>query len=232
MLFKLRHYNRFAFILLMILLSGTGVFAQHQTDHQGLLYYFGQKNFNERSRLSLTGGWVTMPADKWNQIELRSAHFYSLKPWLTLTYGQRSYFTFNEGSFVDYELRPIQAVNLNHRIFSKPKVTHRFMVEERFVFIKNYDNKFRARLRYRIDFNQPLGFIESLYIRPMSELFYTLNNGSASNFTHWKNSLALGYSILDNLKIEARYEYTLLNFNVDIGFDRLSGYRLQFVHSF
>ncbi len=221
---------RLHFALLIVMLSGGKGIAQH--NHQERLYYFGSKSLNEQSKLSFGSGWHAMPADQWNRLELRTTYFYTIKPWLQVGYGQRSNFAFEEGTLSNYELRPFQTVNFYQNVFANSKITHRFMLEERIIFNKNDENNFQGRLRYRLELKKPIVGVESLYFRPMTELFYSVE-GNNNTFTQWKNTIAFGYSLQRNIKIEARYEYMVLNKgDVTPDFENLNGYRIQLIHYF
>jgi len=228
---RINIYARLFITALLILASDFTSYAQH--NHQERLYYFGQHSLNERSKLSFGAGWHTMPADAWNRIELRTTHFYTINQWLMLAYGQRSNFAFEDGYLLSYELRPFQAVNFFHDVSRYSKITHRIMFEERFLFNKNQENIFYGRIRYRMELKKPVINIESLYVRPMTEIFYSLEGTNKNSITQWKNTMALGYSIQNNIKVEARYEYMLLNKNnFAPDFENLNGYRIQFIHTF
>lgn len=228
---KLEYIYKCYLIILTSFLFVNENMAQH--NNQERLYYFGQKQFNDQSKLGFGSGWHTMPADNWNRLELRTTHFYTVNHWLQFAYGQRSNFAFEDGELSNYELRPFQTVNLFQDAFSDSKITHRFMLEERIFFNTNQENNVHGRLRYRLELVKPIAKVESLYFRPMTEIFYSMEGENSSSFSQWKNTFALGYSIHNNVKIEARYEYMLLNKNLTTpDIENLNGYRVQFVHYF
>lgn len=230
MLKVLQHIIQRIVVLVIVLLTAPEIRAQH--NHQERLYYFGQYRLNEQSKLSFGTGWHTMPADQWNRVELRTTHFYTINSWLQIAYGQRSNLAFEQGDLSSYELRPFQTVNLFHKAFYDSRITHRFMLEERIFFNKKQENSFHSRLRYRFEFVKPVAAVKSLYVRPMTELFYSIE-GPGGALTQLKNTMALGYTVHANLKIEARYEYMLVNKgDVTPIIDNLNGYRIQFTHYF
>jgi len=220
-------------IALLVLMLTILPSAKAQSAVQGRIYYFGQSALGENDKLSLGAGWHSTPADHWNRFELRSTYFYTANNWLKLAYGQRSNFAFSHGDFTNYEFRPFQSAYLYHPGLTDSQLTHRFMVEQRAFFNNDLNNQFSARLRYRFELNKPIGSINSFYVRPMSELFYTIDRDQVNSFSQWKSTLAIGYSMIDYLKVEFRYEY-VLNKVIDEVADlsNRNGFRLQFIHSF
>ncbi len=200
-----------------------------QLSNQGRLYYFAQTPIDGLGKVSVGAGWHTQPNDAWNRIEIRSTYFHSVNSWFRVALGQRSNIAIEEGSLLNYELRPFQSILLNNHIGPTAALTHRLMFEQRIFFIPDLENTMNTRLRYRLELKKHMHTDNKLYLRPMSELYYG-SNDATKELMQWKTTLATGHSLNHNITIEYRYEYVMLRHLNAL--NHFHGFRVQLVQYF
>ncbi|MCH2022646.1 MAG: DUF2490 domain-containing protein [Saprospiraceae bacterium] len=207
------------FLLIIILLSGLNVSAQVNPDALGGWYmYF----WNTKARKSGLGAQGDIQYRNWNvmgdleQLLLRAGLTYSPK-------GTKAKFTLGYAFILtgDYgftnpgttnEHRIYQEALIPHKIGKRIYLNHRFRFEQRFV----QNQAFRMRIRYNLFINIALNKSElkkgAFYIGLYNELFINtgkdIGNGATVEIFD-RNRLygALGYHILDNLKVQLGYMY-------------------------
>ncbi|MDR6241767.1 DUF2490 domain-containing protein [Aureibacter tunicatorum] len=204
-----------------------------QIKNQYRLYYFGDFPAQKKSSFSFGSGVHSMPSDQWLRMEMRTMHEFSLTSNLKFGLGQRSNFSRQEGGFKRYELRPFQNLTYTQNLGDGWKFIHRLMMEERAFIDKGEENTLHGRLRYRLDANISLSSMKKFYLRPMSEMFFTFADNRCHYWSQWKNTLAFGTSLCDNIMLECRYEYMLNSDESLVALDQpLQGFRLQLVQRF
>ncbi len=228
-----KQISTFVFILLPALLLIPIESVNAQAVYQGRFYVFGQLPSEGKTRQVVGVGGHYTPANDWSRLELRYTRFKEVKPWFEYALGQRSNFAFKNKDLISYELRPFQAAYLYLPEYSSVKVTHRFMLEERMFFNSNYSNQFTTRFRYRLELKVNLSSENNIYMRPMSEAFFAINDHEGRAVSQWKNTLAVGGDLSESVKMEFRYEYALSSHDNSKYLDaELNGLRLQVVYRF
>ncbi len=134
----------------------------------------------------------------------------------TLGYGHITSGAFGESDATSAEQRVYQEALLPQKIGSRIYLTHRFRYEQRWV--ENQD--FRTRYRYNLFLNLPLNQQDlsknAIYLALYNELFINgereIGNGNRVEFFDRNRFYsALGYSISNDLRIQAGYMKQTLN---------------------
>jgi hypothetical protein len=218
---KYHPMTRILFILLFISIGFQG-FSQSR-DQAGAWYMYFWNTTIKESGFGFQGD---VQFRNWNlggdleQLLLRGGLTYSpkgTKAKFTAGYGYilSGGYTLEDASTSD-EHRIYQEALLPHKIGSRVYLTHRYRFEQRFV--KGQD--FRMRMRYNlfvtVPFNKPNLEKGSVYAAIYNEVFVNtsknIGNGKTTSIFD-RNRLygAIGYHILDNLKIQLGYMHQSLN---------------------
>ena len=124
-------------------------------------------------------------------------------------------YTLEDGSTTN-EHRIYQEALLPHKIGSRVYLTHRYRFEQRFV----QDQDFRMRVRYNLFMNVPFNKTDltkgAIYLAVYNEIFVNTsknigNDRQVSIFDRNRLYGAIGYSILDNLRLQLGYMHQSLN---------------------
>lgn len=204
-----------ATIFLLLFLS-TPTFSQVNEDKTGGWYmYFWNTTFSE-SNWGLQGD---VQYRNWNlmgdleQLLVRGGLTYSpnnAAVKFTLGYGHITSGVYGDSSDTSSESRIYQEALLPQKVGSRFFLTHRFRYEQRWV----EDQDLRTRFRYNIFLNIPLNQSHlgknTVYLAFYNELFINGereigNNNRVEFFDRNRFYSALGYSVLDNLKVQAGY---------------------------
>lgn len=210
--------------LLTILFVAIGLQGMSQSrDQLGVWYmYFWNTEIKETG----IGFQGDVQYRNWNlggdleQLLLRGGLTYSpknTKAKFTLGYGYilSGGYTIEDASTSD-EHRIYQEVLLPHKIGSRVYLTHRYRFEQRFV----KDQDFRMRVRYNLFLNVPFNKTSlekgAVYLALYNEIFVNtsknIGNGrTVSIFDRNRLYGAIGYSILDNLRVQVGYMHQSLN---------------------
>ncbi|MBC9798211.1 DUF2490 domain-containing protein [Sinomicrobium weinanense] len=128
----------------------------------------------------------------------------------TLGYGYVLSGEFGDSNDTSDESRIYQEALLPHKLADRFYLTHRFRFEQRWV--ENQD--FRTRFRYNLFLNIPVNQVTlnkgAIYLALYNELFINgqkdIGNGDTVEiFDRNRLYTAVGYSITDNLKVQAGY---------------------------
>lgn len=190
--------------------------AQIDEDQTGAWYmYFWNTEFGE-SNWGLQGD---VQYRNWNlggdleQLLLRGGLTYSPENTnikFTLGYANITSGEFGDSDETTGESRIYQEALLPHKISNRFYLTHRFRYEQRWV----EDQDFRTRYRYNIFLNLPLNqdnlTKNAIYLALYNEIFINGqreigDNRSVELFDRNRFYSALGYSLRDNLRIQAGY---------------------------
>jgi hypothetical protein len=135
------------------------VYAQN-TSQQIWLDYNPQWNLNESYTFYGSVGARTIIPYSWDKLFFTTAVRYAPDPLFNilnksqqeLRGGLSFYYTFNEDSDNQIELRPFQAYKIRWPHFERVKFTHRLRIDERFIFtMGESDFEFELRARYKIE---------------------------------------------------------------------------------
>ncbi|TBW27186.1 DUF2490 domain-containing protein [Gramella sp. KN1008] len=173
--------------------------------------YFWNTDFNE-SKFGLQGDFQYRDHEiigDFQQFIARAGVSYNpnsnLK--LVLGYGHFTSGTLGESTETSAENRIFQDVNLPHKITEKILVNHRLRLEERWIENQDFRTRYRYLIGLTIPLNKPVITKNSLYLSLSNEVFINgqKNIGDDRMVEYFdRNWLygALGYTILDNLKLQ------------------------------
>lgn len=128
----------------------------------------------------------------------------------TLGYGYVLSGEFGDGNATSEESRIYQEALLPHKLADRFYLTHRFRFEQRWV----QSQDFRTRLRYNLFLNVPVNQVTldkgAIYLALYNEVFINgqkeVGNGNTVEiFDRNRLYTAVGYSISDNLRVQAGY---------------------------
>lgn len=171
-------------------------FDNSQWGLQGDIQYRNWDLGGDLEQLLLRGGitWST---------EDRGATF-------TLGYGNITSGTFGSSSSTSHESRVYQEALIHQSFGQRLKIRHRFRLEQRWVEGQDQRNRFRYAIFADIPLNNPQITSGTWYLGFYNEIFVNLehdigNGRNVETFDRNRLYAALGYSVADNLKIQAGY---------------------------
>jgi hypothetical protein len=198
------------------------VYAQN-TSQQYWLDYNPQWNLNESYTFYGSVGARTISPHSWDKLFFTAAVRYAPDPLFNIFNksqqefhgGLTFYYTFNEDSDNQIELRPFQAYKIRWPHFERVKFTHRLRFDERFIFtVGESDFEFELRLRYKIEaiFHRKrhlVDFANGLYFPISVEFFINLYSTQQFNDAI-RITPGLGYSSeakLWKIQFDLSYQY-------------------------
>lgn len=205
------------FLFTTSLFTSTTLQAQEIDDSQlgGWYMYFWNTTFKE-SRFGAQGDvqyrdWKL--AGDLEQILVRGGLTYSpTNANIKFTAGLAHITTgsFGESSDTFAEIRGYQEALLPHKLTDRFYITHRFRYEQRWVENQDFRTRFRYNLFLNVPLNQPNLLKDAIYLAFYNELFIngerSIGSGrSVELFDRNRFYSALGYSLSDNLRIQAGY---------------------------
>lgn len=204
------------FLVLFISLISSNSFAQVNDDQTGGWYmYIWNTSFKE-SNFGLQGD---IQYRNWNlggdleQLLLRGGLTYTPENTnvkFTLGYGHIISGAFGESKETSSESRVYQEASLPQKVGSRFYLTHRFRYEQRWVEGQDFRTRYRYNLFLNLPLNQPDLSRNSIYLALYNELFINGernigNENRVEFFDRNRFYSALGYSLRDNLKLQAGY---------------------------
>ncbi|RAV29998.1 DUF2490 domain-containing protein [Sinomicrobium soli] len=128
----------------------------------------------------------------------------------TLGYGYILSGAYGDSNDTSDESRIYQEALMPHKVAERFYLTHRFRFEQRWVESQDFRTRFRYNLFLNIPVNQVSLDKGALYIALYNEVFIngqkdTGNGNTVDIFDRNRLYTAIGYSITDNLKIQAGY---------------------------
>ena len=128
----------------------------------------------------------------------------------TLGYGYILSGAYGDSNDTSDESRIYQEALMPHKVAERFYLTHRFRFEQRWVESQDFRTRFRYNLFLNIPVNQVSLDKGALYIALYNEVFIngqkdTGNGNTVDIFDRNRLYTAMGYSITDNLKIQAGY---------------------------
>lgn len=204
----------FLFLLLFTFTNNSK--AQVDDDKTGAWYmYFWNTSFKE-SNFGLQGD---VQYRNWNlggdleQLLLRGGLTYTPENTnvkFTLGYGHITSGAYGDSNETSTESRVYQEALLPQNVGSRFYLTHRFRYEQRWVEGQDFRTRYRYNLFLNIPLNQPDLSQNSIYLALYNELFIngerSIGNGNRVDFFDRNRFYsALGYSLRDNLKLQAGY---------------------------
>ena len=135
---------------------------------------------------------------------------------LTAGYGYILSSEFGPGTTKSQEHRIYQEALIPQGIDRRVFLTHRFRLEERFVENQNFRIRYRYNLFVNIPFNKRDLKKGAVYAALYNELFINGNRNIGDNrtveiFDRNRSYVAIGYSIIDNLRVQAGYMQQITN---------------------
>lgn len=208
-------------LLLIFVFSSivSSVFAQSNNDIEdqtGAWYmYFGEYKIKD-SQFSFQFDVQSRNFDlmsDFEQLMLRGGLTYTVKnsgAKLTLGYANITSGTFGDSDEISGENRIFQEVLLPQKLGKRVYLKHRFRFEQRFVEGQDFRTRFRYNFFLNIPLNQSTLGKGAIYLAFYNELFINGqkdigNDQSVEYFDINRAYGALGYSVLDNLKIQLGY---------------------------
>ena len=147
--------------------------------------------------------------DGWSRLVLQPGYRTKLPRRLFLSVGLDNFFTFNPSTANQWELRPVQALDLAWPRGELP-LRHRFRLEERFDFnTETWSTNTSLRLRYKLNASYRFATIEHNRFWQVSaggEAFFTIT-GTEGQFQE-RSRLTLGVDRSLDLDIHFRFELT------------------------
>lgn len=202
---------------LVVFLSWPALKAQTVDENQlGAWYmYFVRKDFKE-SPFGLQGDYQFR---FWNfgsdleQILLRTGLTYSPKNaevLFTLGYANITTGTFGESTQTSTEHRIYQEALLPQKVGGRVYLTHRFRSEQRWVEGQDFRTRYRYNIFVNIPLNQKSLKQHALYLALYNEIFINGETGIGNGrevqlFDRNRSYLGLGYSLLDNLRMQTAW---------------------------
>lgn len=212
---KIQVLKKLFTLLLFSLFISINSQAQVDEDQLGGWYmYFWNTDFGE-SKFGLQGdvqyrNWDVM--GDLEQLLLRAGVTYNPNSnlMLTLGYGNITSGAFGDSNDTSSESRIYQEALLPHKISERIYLKHRFRYEQRWVEDQDFRTRYRYNLFLNIPLNQPNLDKNSVYLAFYNEVFLNgqkdIGDGrSVEIFDRNRLYGALGYSIKDNLKVQAGF---------------------------
>jgi len=211
--------RRLVFVFIVLI---NFVYAQN-TSQQIWLDYNPQWDINPSYTLYGSGGFRTIIPHSWDKLYITAAVRYAPDPLFNILnksqielHGGFSFFyTINEDSDNQIELRPFQAYKMRWPHFERVKFTNRLQLEERFMFTAGEDDfEFELRLRYKIEaiFHRTkhlVDFTNGFYLPVSFE--YIINLYSTESFNDGiKVTPGLGFSSEEKewkIQFDLTYQY-------------------------
>lgn len=175
--------------------------------------YFYNTSFGD-SQFGLQGDFQYR---NWNlggdleQLLLRSGFTYKLKEantLLTLGYANITTGAFGDSDATTSESRVYQEALIPHKLVDRVLLTHRFRYEQRWVENQDFRTRFRYNIFVNVLLNKAVLEKGTLYAALYNEIFINgereIGNGrEVQLFDRNRTYLALGYGLLNNLRIQA-----------------------------
>jgi len=171
-------------------------FGESQFGMQGDVQLRMWNGRNDLEQLLLRGGFTYQPKDT--------------KALLTLGYGNITTGAFGESDATVAEHRIYQEALLPQKIGNRVYLNHRFRFEQRWVDDLEFRTRFRYNIFVNIPFNQTNLSKGAIYLALYNELFINgeKNIGDGLTVEYFDRNrfyVALGYSIRDNLRVQAGF---------------------------
>jgi len=217
------------------------VYAQSSSDNasqQIWLDYNPQWDLNESYTLYGSIGGRTIIPYSWMKVDFTAAVRYAPDPLFNifnksqqeLHGGFSLYYTFNENSDNQIELRPFQGYKIRWPDFKRVKFTHLLKLEERFIFTtceSDFDFELRARYKIEAIFHKTkhlVDFANGLYFPISVEFLINLYStqqfndgiritpglGYSSESELWKIQFDLSYQYADKAEIGSFTKNTII----------------------
>ncbi|RNL86338.1 DUF2490 domain-containing protein [Sinomicrobium pectinilyticum] len=206
----------FCLVLTAYFLFPDSTFAQVNENETGAWYMYFWNTTLKNSRFGFQGdvqyrNWDIM--GDLEQLLLRGGVTYEPEKAnvkFTLGYGYVLSGEYGDSNSTSEESRIYQEALLPHKLADRFYLTHRFRFEQRWVESQDFRTRFRYNLFLNIPVNQVSLNKGAIYIALYNELFIngqkeTGNGNTVEIFDRNRLYTALGYSITDNLKVQAGY---------------------------
>ncbi|MGS2763754.1 DUF2490 domain-containing protein [Sinomicrobium sp. M5D2P9] len=206
----------FCLVLTASFFLSSSTFAQVNENETGAWYMYFWNTTLKNSRFGFQGdvqyrNWDIM--GDLEQLLLRGGVTYQPEKAnvkFTLGYGYVLSGEYGDGNSTSEESRIYQEALLPHKLTDRFYLTHRFRFEQRWVESQDFRTRFRYNLFLNIPINQLSLDKGAIYIALYNELFINgqkeIGNGNTVEiFDRNRFYTALGYSITDNLKVQAGY---------------------------
>ncbi|MDT0641965.1 DUF2490 domain-containing protein [Zunongwangia sp. F363] len=208
--------KRHLYLLLPIfLLSFTSTSAQINEEKVGAWYMYFWNTQLKESNFGLQGD---VQYRNWNLggdlqlLILRGGLNYSIPDTnlkLSAAYGHFTFGAFGESDTTVNENRTQEDILFSHQLVQRLFFQHRLRFEQRWIEEQDFRTRYRYNLALKIPLNQPNLQKNSFYLVFSNEIFFNgeKDTGISSVDAFDRNWLfgGLGYTILDNLKIQMGY---------------------------
>lgn len=207
---------KYFFFLLITSFTITQAAAQIDEDQTGAWYMYNWgTNFGE-SRFGAQGDIQYRNWDLGGDLEqllIRGGIGYSpstANVRFVLGYGHITSGAFGESDATSTEHRVYQEANLPQKLGNRIFLNHRFRYEQRWVETQDFRTRYRYNISLTLPLNQPDLTRNALYLALYNELFINGQRNIGDNRTveiFDRNRLygALGYSLLNNLRLQVGY---------------------------